>query len=105
MINHIPVSCKTYQDREENCPIIQNFPLTYPEGETGPSIDEYPIEFCLKCGHSMIEADGPTCLNCHEGLSKQGSGHVGATPEGSWHVYNYKCERCGLRYYSHHELF
>lgn len=105
MVNNIPVYCRTYLDRDEDCPILKAFPAIYPEGQEGPGINEYPVELCLKCGHSMIEADGPTCLNCHEGLSRQGSGHVGATPEGSWHVFNYKCERCGLRYYSHHELF
>ncbi len=105
MVNYIPAYCQTYNDRKETCPILQNYPMMYGEGETGPGIDEYPVELCLKCGHSMIEADGPTCLNCHGGLSNQGSFHAGATPEGSYHVFNYKCDRCGLNYYSHQGLF
>jgi hypothetical protein len=105
MINHIPVSCKTYQEREETCPILQNFPLINGEGETGPGIDEYPIELCVNCGHSMIEANGPTCLNCHQALTKQGSGHTGSTPKGSYHEHYYKCHECNLNYYSHGELF
>lgn len=106
MVNYIPVNCQKYREGDdEACKILQTYPRIYKEGESGPGLHEFPVELCLTCGNSMIEADGPTCLNCHEGLSRQGSAHVGTTPEGSWHVYDYKCERCGLRYYSHNEFF
>jgi hypothetical protein len=105
MVNYIPVSCHNYLERDEVCPIIQTYPAMYPEGETGPGINEYPVELCLKCGQSFIKTDEPFCLHCHDPLSKQGAFHAGATPKGSYHVYSYKCDRCGLHYYSHHELF
>ncbi|GEM_PF-7119405 len=105
MVNHIPVNCNKYQTRDEACPIIQTYPAIYPEGEVGPGIDEYPIEHCLKCGHSLIKTDEPICLHCHGPLSKQGSFREGAPPKGSYHVYSFKCDQCGLNYFSHNELF
>jgi len=105
MVNTIPMYCQKYQESdEEACKILQTYPRHYKEGETGPGLHEFPVELCLGCGQSFIEAEEPFCRNCRSALSKQGSAHVGATPKGSFHTYIYKCDRCGLIYFSH-ELF
>ena len=104
MVNDLPIYCQKYLDREEACPIIRNYPAIYPEDQEGPGLNEFPVELCLKCGQSFIEAEDPFCRHCRSALSKQSSLHVGATPEGSFHTYIYKCDRCGLTYFSHVEL-
>jgi len=106
MVNYIPVNCQKYRESDdEACKILQTYPRHYREGESGPGLHEFPVELCLKCGQSMIEAEEPICLHCRGPLSRQGSHHEGSTPQGSYHVYSYKCDQCGLNYYSHHELF